>query len=328
MERFAVLLLNMGGPDSLDAVESFLYNLFSDHDIIEIPRPIQKPVAFVISKFRAKKTRHYYELMGGKSPQREQTEMQAKALQKLLPEKFIVKVAMRYWKPFIEEAVKEALQEGAKGFILLPMYPQYSKTTTGSSFNEFDRVYSKLGLNLPVVKIKSYHNHPLYIKAMVENILSSVKKPEEYFFLFTAHSLPVKVIERGDPYKDQTEETVRLIMEHFPKVEYALGYQSKVGPTQWLKPETEELLKKLITSGKKKIVLIPVSFTCEHSETLYELDYLYYNLARELGVEEFIRVPTLKDHPTYIELLKELTLSASQELERRFSDLAYTQSKS
>ncbi|WP_448584582.1 ferrochelatase [Thermocrinis sp.] len=327
MEKTAVLLLNMGGPDSLDAIQPFLYNLFSDHDIIEIPKPIQKPLAFVISKLRAKKTRHYYELMGGKSPQREQTEMQAKALQKLLPERFIVKVAMRYWKPFIEDAVKEALEDGARGFILLPMYPQYSKTTTGSSFNEFDRVYKKLGLNLPVVKIKSYYNHPLYIKSMVENILSSVQEPKEYFFLFTAHSLPVKVIERGDPYKDQTEETVRLIMNHFPKVEYALGYQSKVGPTKWLKPETEELLKKLITSGKRRIVLIPVSFTCEHSETLYELDHLYYNLAKELGVEEFIRVPTLKDHPTYIELLKELTLSAFQELERQPLDLAHIQSK-
>ncbi|WP_448588172.1 ferrochelatase [Thermocrinis sp.] len=328
MKKVAVLLLNMGGPDSLDAVEPFLYNLFSDHDIIEIPRLIQKPLAFLISKFRAKKTRHYYEIMGGKSPQREQTEKQAQALQKLLPERFIVKVAMRYWKPFTEEAVKKALEEKAEAFILLPMYPQYSKTTTGSSFNEFDRVCKRLGIDLPVVKIKSYHNHPLYIKAMVENIKENVPDPERYFFLFTAHSLPVKVIKRGDPYKDQTEETVRLIMEHFPNVEYALGYQSKVGPTEWLKPETEELLKQLINSGKKRIVLIPVSFTCEHSETLYELDHLYYNLAKQFGVEEFVRVPTLKDHPTYIELLKELSLSALQELERQPLGLAHSPSRS
>ena len=201
MDKVAVLLLNMGGPDSLDAVEPFLYNLFSDHDIIEIPRLIQKPLAFIISKVRARKTRHYYELMGGKSPQREQTELQAKALQESLPENFLVKVAMRYWKPFIEEAVKEALDEGAKGFILLPMYPQYSKTTTGSSFNEFDRVYRRLKLNLPVVKIRFYHNHPLYIKAMAENIRQCIAKPEEYFFLFTAHSLPVKVIKKENPNK-------------------------------------------------------------------------------------------------------------------------------
>jgi ferrochelatase len=205
---------------------------------------------------------------------------------------------MRYWKPFIETAVKESIEEGAEAFVLLPMYPQYSKTTTGSSFNEFERVYKRLGLNLPVVKIHSYHNHPLYIRAMVERIKERVKEPEKYFFLFSAHSLPVKVIERGDPYKDQTEETVKLIMEHFPGVKYALGYQSKVGPVKWLEPETERLLEDVIRAGHKKIVVVPVSFTCEHSETLYELDNQYGNLAKELGVEEYVRISTLQDHPT------------------------------
>ncbi len=326
MGKIAVLLLNMGGPDSLDAIRPFLYNLFSDHDIIEIPRPIQKPAAFFISLFRAKKTRHYYELMGGKSPQREQTEAQAKALQKILPENFIVKPAMRYWKPFIETAVRESVEEGAEAFVLLPMYPQYSKTTTGSSFNEFERVYKRLGLNLPVVKIHSYHNHPLYIRAMVERIKERVKEPEKYFFLFSAHSLPVKVIERGDPYKDQTEETVRLIMEHFPGVKHALGYQSKVGPVKWLEPETERLLEEVIKAGHKRIVVVPVSFTCEHSETLYELDHQYGSLAKELGVEEYVRIPTLQDHPTYIALLKELVLDAQKGLEGQLSGLAHSQS--
>ncbi len=327
MERIAVLLLNMGGPDSLETVRPFLYNLFSDHDIVEIPRPIQKPVAFFISFFRAKKTRHYYELMGSKSPQREQTQAQASALQKILPKNFLVKVAMRYWKPFTEEAVRESLKEDAKAFVLLPMYPQYSKTTTGSSFNEFDRVYKKLGLDMPVVKIRSYHNHPIYIRAMVERIKEKVKEPEKYFFLFSAHSLPVKVIEKGDPYKDQTEETVRLIMEHFPGVKYALGYQSKVGPVKWLEPETERLLEEIIRSGHKRIVVVPVSFTCEHSETLYELDYQYGNLSKKLGVDEYIRIPTLQDHPTYIELLKELVLDAQKELLGQPLRLAHIQSR-
>mgnify|MGYP001772540824 CR=1 FL=1 len=331
MSKVGVLLLNMGGPDSLNAIEPFLYNLFSDHDIIEIPRLIQKPVAKLISKIRAKKTMHYYQVMGGKSPQREQTEEQAKALQKALGEDFKVLVAMRYWKPFTEEALRELMKEDIKKIILLPMYPQYSKTTTGSSFNEFDRVFRRLlgrgkymtlstirGQKAPyfypspveVKKINCYFDHPLYIKAMVENIKENLPNYKEYFFVFTAHSLPVKVIQRGDPYKHQTEKTVELIMEHFPGIPYALGYQSKIGPVKWLEPFTDMLIEELITKGYKKIAVIPVSFTCEHSETLYELDVQYKSLAESLGVESFVRIPTLKTHPTFIEALKDLVLKA------------------
>ncbi len=313
MAKIGVLLLNMGGPDSLSAVEPFLYNLFSDHDIIEIPRLIQKPVAKIISKIRAKKTKHYYEIMGGKSPQREQTEKQAQALQKELGENFKVAVAMRYWHPFTEEALQELFKEDLKGIVLLPMYPQYSKTTTGSSFNEFDRVFKKFP-QVPVVKVKSYHDHPTYIRAMVENIKEHLPNWEEYFFIFTAHSLPVKVIKRGDPYQKQTEETVRLIVEHFPKVKYALGYQSKIGPVKWLEPSTDKLIEETIKAGYKHIAIIPVSFVCEHSETLYELDVSYRQLAEDLGVESFVRIPTLQDHPTFISALKEITLFYAKNL--------------
>lgn len=327
-----VVLLNMGGPDSLDAVQTFLYNLFSDHDIIRIPRPIQKPLAWLISKLRAKKTRHYYELMGGKSPQKEQTEEQARALQSLLGEGYKVVVAMRYWYPFTEEALKELLRYPIERIVLLPMYPQYSRTTTGSSFNEFDRVFRRLKPQrgkhfnlttlkgqerpylyssfLPVYRINCYHNHPTYIRAMVENIRENLPNWREYFFLFTAHSLPVSIIEEGDPYKRQTEETVRLIMEHFTGVRHALGYQSKVGPTRWLEPFTDQLLESLIEEGYRKIAVIPVSFTCEHSETLYELDHLYGGMARQKGVD-YVRVPTLRSHPTFIKALAELVQTIS-----------------
>lgn len=311
MSKIGVVLLNMGGPDSLSAVEPFLYNLFSDHDIIEIPRLIQKPVARLIAKLRAKKTRHYYEAMGGKSPQKEQTQRQAQALQELLGENFKVVVAMRYWHPFTQEALKELFMESISKIVLLPMYPQYSKTTTGSSFNEFERVFKSFP-QVPVIRIISYHNHPAYIRAMVENIKEHLQSWESYFFLFTAHSLPVRVIKRGDPYKDQTEETVKLIMEHFPGVSYALGYQSKIGPVKWLEPFTDALIEELIKSGVKRLALIPVSFVCEHSETLYELDIVYRGLAESLGVESFVRIPTLKDHPIFIEALKELVISSLQ----------------
>ena len=332
MERIGVVLLNMGGPDSLDAIQPFLYNLFSDHDIIRIPKPIQKPLAFLISHLRAKKTRKYYEIMGGKSPQREQTQKQAKALEEKLGNRYKVVVALRYWHPMTEQAVREILEDGIKDVILLPLYPQYSRTTTGSSFNEFDRVarrYAKRGksfnlttikgqeksyfypLELRIKKVNCYYNHPMYIKAMVENIKENLPNWQDYFFLFTAHSLPESIIREGDPYQKQTEETVRLIMEHFPGVKHALGYQSKVGPTKWIGPFTDELLEELIKSGVKKIAMIPVSFTCEHSETLYELDYLYGKMAKELGIEDYVRIPTLKDHPTFIEALAELVKSCS-----------------
>ena len=311
MKKIGIVLLNMGGPDSLDAVEPFLYNLFSDHDIIQIPKLIQKPVAFLISKFRAKSTRKYYEAMGGKSPQKEQTLEQAKALQNALGEKYKVVIAMRYWHPFTEEALKELFKDEIEKIILLPLYPQYSSTTTGSSFNEFDRVYKKFKKDVPIVKIKDFYNHPLYIKAMVENIKESLPEHKDYYFLFSAHSLPVKVIEKGDPYQRQTEETVRLIMKHFPENKYSLAYQSKVGPVKWLEPMTDEMIKELAEKGIKKLAVIPVSFVSEHSETLYELDIQYGELAKEVGIEDYKRIPTLKTHPVFIEALKDIALKHS-----------------
>ncbi|MCS7262947.1 MAG: ferrochelatase [Aquificaceae bacterium] len=331
-----VVLLNMGGPDSLQAIQPFLYNLFSDHDIIRFPRPLQKPLAWLISRLRAKKTRHYYEIMGGKSPQREQTQAQAQALQRALGEDFKVVVALRYWHPTTEEALQELFKSPVERVLLLPLYPQYSRTTTGSSFNEFDRVFRRISPKgkrfvlttlkgqerayfyssaMPVYKVSCYHEHPTYIRAMVENIKEHLPRWEEYFFLFTAHSLPLSIIKEGDPYQRQTERTVGLIMEHFPGVGHALGYQSKVGPTRWLEPFTDRLLEELIASGVRKVAVIPVSFTCEHSETLYELDHLYGSMAREKGVD-FVRVPTLKTHPTYIQALKEITLQTISNCEK------------
>ncbi|WP_028950060.1 ferrochelatase [Sulfurihydrogenibium subterraneum] len=330
MKKIGVILLNMGGPDSLDAIQPFLYNLFSDHDIIQIPKPIQKPVAFLISKIRSKKTKKYYEIIGGKSPQKEQTLQQASALQEALGEDYKVVVAMRYWHPFTHEALEELFKYDLEKMILLPLYPQYSRTTTGSSFNEFDRQikkYIKAGKytvlstlkgvknsyyypsNIPIKKINCYYNNPEYINAMVENIKENLPKDyQKYYFLFSAHSLPEKIILDGDPYKHQTEETVKLIMENFKGVSYSLAYQSKVGPVKWLEPFTDQEIERLAKEGVKNLVVIPVSFVSEHSETLYELDYQYGNLAKELGIENYIRIPTLKTHPKFIQTLKNLVL--------------------
>ncbi|WP_425478076.1 ferrochelatase [Aquifex aeolicus] len=300
-----VILINLGGPDSLEAVEPFLYNLFSDPDIFSLP--FQKVLAKIIAKLRAKKTRHYYELMGGKSPQYEQTLEQAKALQERLGEDYKVVVGMRYWKPYIKDALSELLKEGINEVILLPLYPQYSKTTTGSAFNEFERSKKALKADhIKVKKIEHFYDHPLYIKAWAEQIKQSVEKPEEYHFLFSAHSLPKKLIEEGDPYQEQTEKTVKLIMENFPEVEYTLAYQSKVGFGKWLEPSTDEVIRNLIKKEVKKLLVIPISFVSEHSETLYELDKQYRELAQELGYEEFVRVPTLRTNPYFISALEDL----------------------
>ncbi len=311
MKKTGVVLMNMGGPDSLDAIQPFLYNLFSDHNIIRIPRPIQKPVAWVISKVRAKKTEEYYRIMGGKSPQLEQTLKQAEALQRELGENFAVAVAMRYWHPFTEEAVDKLIKEGVDRFVLLPMYPQYSKTTTGSSFQEFFNVYRKKQLKQEVKQVNSYHNHPLYIKAWVENIKDELGEDyKNFYFLFSAHSLPEKIIKEGDPYKKQIEETVNLIMEHFPDNRYSIAYQSKVSPVKWIQPFTDEEIQRLAREGIKKLAVIPVSFVCEHSETLYELDVQYGKLAEKEGIEVYRRVRTLQDNPIFISALKDIVLKA------------------
>ncbi|WP_297453014.1 ferrochelatase [Persephonella sp.] len=307
MTKTGVVLMNMGGPDSLEAIQPFLYNLFSDHDIIRIPRPIQKPVAYLISKIRAEKTKEYYIHMGGKSPQKEQTLQQAEKLQRLLGNDYLVTVAMRYWHPFTEEAVETLIKNNVQQIILLPLYPYYSKTTTGSSFKEFYRIYNKKALNIPVKEIKSYHNHPLFIQAWVEKIKNQLgNEYQDYFLLFSAHSLPEKIIKEGDPYKSQIEESVRLIMEHFPQNQYAIAYQSKVSPVKWLQPFTDEKIVELAEKGIKKLAVVPISFVSEHSETLYELDIVYKKFANNKGITHYKRIETLKDSPTFIKLLQTL----------------------
>ena len=245
--------------------------------------------------------------MGGKSPQKEQTLKQAEALQKELGDDFFVTVAMRYWHPFTEEAVEKLIEEKVDNIILLPLYPHYSKTTTGSSFQEFDRVYKEKKLNIPVKKVYSYHNHQLFIKAWVKKIKEDLGSDyRDFYFLFSAHSLPEKIIKEGDPYKRQIEESVRLIMENFSDVEYSISYQSKVSPVKWIEPFTENKIIELAERGIKKLAVIPISFVSEHSETLYELDIQYGKLAKEKGIDQYKRVGTLLTNKYFIEALKDI----------------------
>ncbi len=352
--KIGVVLFNLGGPDSLDAVEPFLYNLFQDPDIFTFPLAglIRKPLAKLISKRRAKKSRVYFEYMGGKSPITELTLRQAEALEKKLNSRplpdpwhrrhgvpllckerenelplftkegiegrsaFKVVVAMRYWNPSTEDALKILQQEGIQKVILLPLYPHYSYTTTRSSEREWDLKCKKLEIHFEkVFRVSDYHQHPLYIKAVAARIREALakfpaEKQKEVHLLFSAHGIPLKKIEAGDPYEKQIHESVRGVMQEL-KQSYSssLSYQSKIGRAKWLEPNTIEMIEKLARENKKYMVAVPISFVSDHSETLYELKKLYGELAQSLGVEQYELMPALNDHPLFVECLREVVLS-------------------
>lgn len=313
-DKTAVLLLQMGGPDSLDAVEPFLLNLFSDRDIIRLgPAFLQPVLARWIARRRAPKVEAQYEKIGGRSPIRELTAAQALALEEKLGQGFRCFPAMRYWRPSTIEALAAVKKEGISRIFALPLYPQYSRATTGSSFNELRRVLALSGVKFPFSCIESFHNHPLYITALactLEEGINFFPEGEEVTLLFSAHSLPVSFIESGDPYLSHVEETVQLVMEKFPKYPYHLAFQSKAGPVKWLEPSTEEAIARLATEGCRNLLMVPVSFVCDHIETLYEIDVTYAALAREQGIVRFHRAPSLNTSPLFVDCLADLVRTA------------------
>ncbi|KAF0220835.1 MAG: hypothetical protein FD174_832 [Geobacteraceae bacterium] len=308
--KTAVLLLQMGGPDSLDAVEPFLFNLFSDRDIIKIgPAFLQPLIARFISKRRAPKVEAYYGLIGGKSPIRELTESQAKALEEKLGSDFRCFVAMRYWKPSTIEALAAIKKEGIFRIVALSLYPHYSRATTGSSVNELKRVLAEAGIQFEVSYLDRFYDHPLYIAALAEKIgegLEQFHPLSQVEILFSAHSLPQSFIDQGDPYLSHIEETVRLVMERFGNVTHHLAFQSRAGPVKWLEPSTEDMLKQLAAQGCKNLLVVPLSFVSDHIETLYEIDIQYSAEAWKLGYANFRRSPSLNSSPTFIECLADL----------------------
>jgi ferrochelatase len=315
-EKSAVLLLQMGGPDSLEAVEPFLRNLFSDRDIIRLgPAFLQPVIARWIARRRAQKVEEQYEKIGGRSPIRKFTTAQALALEERLGGDFRCFPAMRYWRPSTIEALAAVKKAGISRIVALPLYPHYSRATTGSSVNELRRVLNLTGGGFAVSFIESFHDHPLYIRAVAGTIaegLAGFPQGEEVTLLFSAHSLPVSFIESGDPYLSQVEETVRLVMESFPGIRHDLAFQSKAGPVKWLEPSTEEAIVRYAESGCRNLLVVPISFVCDHIETLYEIDITYAALARERGVENFLRAPSLNTSPLFIDCLADLVVREAQ----------------
>ncbi|MGA7826700.1 MAG: ferrochelatase [Geobacteraceae bacterium] len=309
-DKTAILLLQMGGPDSLEAVEPFLLNLFSDRDIIKLgPAFLQPVLARWIARRRAPKVEAQYEQIGGRSPILELTSDQARALEEQLGEGFRCFPTMRYCRPSTIDALAAVKKEGISRIVALPLYPHYSRATSGSSFNELRRVLALSKVEFSLASIENFHNHPQYIAALVRTLeegISHFPEGEELTLIFSAHSLPVSFIESGDPYLFQVEETVRLVMERFPKLRYHLAFQSKAGPVKWLEPATEETIARLAGEGCRNLLMVPVSFVCDHIETLYEIDVTYASLARERGIINFHRAPSLNTSPLFIDCLADL----------------------
>jgi ferrochelatase len=315
--------MQLGGPDSLEAVEPFLYNLFSDPDIIDFPfaRIAREPLARLIASRRSKKVQHHYAEIGGKSPILELTTLQARKLEVELSKCADAKafVAMRYWHPLTEETIREIKRERFDEIILLPMYPQYSKTTSGSSLNEWSRKAPAVGPDsTPTQAIKHFHDSSFYVEAVVERIDEALGRfvnanTTDVFLLFSAHGVPQSVIDSGDPYKAQVEETVRLVTERGGWTSpHLLCWQSKVGPSVWLKPYLHKTIPQLAGQGVKNLLVIPIAFVTDHIETLYEIDIEAREQATRLGITQFQTMPALNDSPTFIKGLAELVLKQTQ----------------
>lgn len=314
--RTAVILFNLGGPDNLEAVQPFLFNLFYDPAIISLPNPFRYLLAKLISSRRNEKASGIYKLMGGKSPIVEQTQSQADALEKSLENdgEYRVFFFMRYWKPFVKDLIAELKKFNPEQIVLLPLYPQFSTTTTSSGFKNWQDNIGKEFKNIPIKSPCCYYDHPKFVAAYADGIAdfySKAKKLGEPRILFSAHGIPKNRIQQGDPYEFQIGKSVEGIVNKLAieGLDYVICYQSKVGPLEWLGPSTESEIKRA-ASDAVPIIIVPVAFVSEHSETLVELDIEYKHLAEELGIKGYFRVPAITTNPNFIECLKEQVLIA------------------
>lgn len=325
-------MFQLGGPETLEDIEPFLFNLFCDPDIIDFPfaRLGRKPLAKLISSTRASKVRRHYAEIGGGSPIRRNTEAQAHALECELRSHGLdarCVVAMRYWRPFTREAVAELEAAGCGEIVLLPLYPQYSSTTTGSSLNEWERRARDewrvgtgerpslaTGNRQLATLISDFYRHEGYLDSVVERIEAALERfpePRSAELVFSAHGVPLRVIERGDPYQQQVEETVALVMARGAfSNPHRICYQSKVGASRWLEPTLRATLRDLAASGLKDVCVVPISFVSDHVETLGEIDREARALAGSLGIRQFEMTAGLNDSPRFIAALADLVMQA------------------
>jgi protoporphyrin/coproporphyrin ferrochelatase len=322
MGRLGVLLLNLGGPEKLSDVRPFLFNLFSDPEIIRIPiAALQKPLAWIISTSRAKKSQANYQKIGGGSPLRRITEAQARAIETGLRDRgedAKVYTGMRYWHPFTADALDEIQRDGIDRLVILPLYPQFSISTSGSSFREIEKIWKENPKLQPAcyTAIADWYKEPGYLQAMAQLIAAEIDKcpnPDRAHVFFSAHGVPVSYVEEaGDPYQAEIEDCTKLIMQTLGRSnEHSLAYQSKVGPIEWLQPYTEDAIVRLAEQEVDELVVVPISFVSEHIETLEEIDIEYREIAEAAGIHTFNRVPALDTNPVFIETLVDLVLKAA-----------------
>ena len=340
--RVGVLLLNLGGPERIQDVKPFLYNLFSDPEIIRLPvAAMQKPFAWLISSLRSSKSQQAYRSIGGGSPLRRITKQQAQELQTSLRQKGVDAtsyVAMRYWHPFTESAVADLKADGVDQVVVLPLYPHFSISTSGSSFRELQRLRNTdpAFSRLPIRCIRSWYDHPGYIQALANLIAREIlacEDPATAHIFFSAHGVPKSYVEdAGDPYQLEIVACSKLILEQLRQQlghsnPFTLAYQSRVGPVEWLKPYTEDALQELGEQGVKDLVVVPISFVSEHIETLEEIDIDYRELATAAGVKNFRRVPALDTDPAFIAALTDLVEQAMAETAINLDQAAQLPSK-
>ena len=328
--RKAVILFNLGGPDSLESVEPFLFNLFNDPAILSLPTILRYPLAKLISKRRTPTAKAIYSEMGGSSPILEQTKMQALAIEESLKDQsddYKCFIVMRCWNPRASLVIKEIMNYKPEQIILLPLYPQYSDSTSGSSIREWLEECEKNNITADTKIICCYPTEDNFILSHANLIREKVSltEIENTIIIFSAHGLPENKIRKGDPYQWQVEKTVEKLVSKLDikKSNYILSYQSRVGPLKWIGPSTDEVIVEQ-SKKKKTIVLIPIAFVSEHSETLVELDIEYKKLAKDNGCKNYTRIPALGTNKNYIKGLSELIINKE---EYKFKENLYSPKK-
>jgi ferrochelatase len=303
VSRVAVVLFNLGGPDGPEAVKPFLRNLFSDPAILSVPALLRRPLAAAIAGRRAVAAREIYAKLGGGSPLLANTMAQARALEAALADLGAVRAfaCMRYWHPRAEEVAAEVKAFAPERLMLLPLYPQFSTTTTASSLADWQAAAKRAGLAVPVSAVCCYPSEPGFVAALAEGIRSAFQASPGARLLLTAHGLPERVVAAGDPYQRQVEDTAAAVVRALGLADpdWTVCYQSRVGPLRWIGPATDEEVRRA-GRDQRAVVMAPIAFVSEHSETLVELDMEYAHLARESGVPSYRRVPTVSTHPAFI----------------------------
>ncbi|MDX1401394.1 MAG: ferrochelatase, partial [Kiloniellales bacterium] len=315
--KTAVVLFNLGGPDRKEAIQPFLFNLFNDRAIIGLPQPLRWILAKVISRRRAPIAEEIYAHLGGGSPLLRNTERQAEALEKTLnlgeeKREYRVFIAMRYWHPFAAQTVKDVQAWGAEEVVLLPLYPQFSTTTSRSSISNWKLEAAKAGFAVETKAICCYpagEGFTAAVARLLREALGKINGPVRV--LFSAHGLPKKIVDRGDPYQWQVERSAKTVVAKLAAddLDWIVCYQSRVGPLEWIGPSTED---EIVRAGKdgKSVVVVPIAFVSEHSETLVELDIEYKALAEKVAVSRYLRVRTVSDDSEFIGGLKKLCQQA------------------